>query len=593
MKERTADDWLPPGWKVELKRRRNGKKDKCYRAPCGELRFNSRAEVTRYLEKCNSKTEEKEKVSGKKPSKKVTVEKAEAEGLPPGWTKEVRITKRARRVRRDPFYIDPVSGYWFRSMKDALRYVETGEIRKLAIKPKEKGSNNEDLVEDNICVNEPGNVESQKVTVNGTIDEVERQTTEHVSNSSGITKEEEMLTSASTGEQTSLSKHTPDQRKAGEGAELSSLNLSEAKGSKQIGQKDSEEGMHASGNAVGILSDKQLRDDARDRSEKSQLGKGKTKIKKDVNVPRRASKRLAAVALDPTSELKTTKACRTSINQSSVVPDGAENSSPGNCIDGASKQLNQPESSLETNCALDASKSKEQIQATSNVLSSGDALTEYILKSLKVMKRLVMCRDPILACLLQIYDRPMHCIAIQTLTGITCDTTKMSESNCGKVPGIQTTPEARSEREENGNRIDGRQGCGIDVPPTGPTIWKEQSGKVEKCHKTDKMAGPSLETPLADMWADPCIEFAIKTLTGAIPVEYDVDNQHGLQQQPINTPHQSGNHLTLPDIGIDKFSQTNFICQQYDFANKSMSKDQGIRSPIYNYAHHHRTGERP
>lgn len=49
--------------------------------------------------------------------------------------------------------------------------------------------------------------------MNGTTDEVEKQTAEHVSNSSGITKEEEMLNSASTGEQMSLSEHTPNEHK--------------------------------------------------------------------------------------------------------------------------------------------------------------------------------------------------------------------------------------------------------------------------------------------------------------------------------------------------------------------------------------------
>ncbi|KAK8537127.1 hypothetical protein V6N12_043302 [Hibiscus sabdariffa] len=553
MEGRTSDDWLPPGWKVEVRQRRNGKKDKCYYAPCGKLRFVSRAEVTRYLEKCGSKTEEKEKVSGKQPSKNVTVEKVEAEGLPPGWTKEVRITKTKHRVRKDA---------------DALRYVETGELGKFAFKPKEKDSNDEDLEEDNNGVNEPVIVESPKVAVNGTIDEVEKQTTEHVSNSSGITKEEEMLTSASTGEQTSLSKHTPDQHKglnlqssAGEGAELCNLNLSEAKGSEQIGQKDSREGVQASVNAVRVLSDKLFRNDAKDETEKPQQGKGKTKINKDVNVPRRASKRLAGVALDPMPELKASRACRTSINQSSAVPDGAANSSPGNCIDRASKQPNQPESSLETNSALDASKSEELIPATgvhSGKLESDENASDVPGSDIDMP-------------LADLWTDPCIAFAIQTLTGIPCDTQKISEPNSGKAPGIQATPEARSEREENGTGIVERQGRGTDVPPTDPTIWKEQARKVEKGHKIDAMAGSSLEMPLADIWADPCIEFAIKTLTGAIPVEYGLDNQHGFQQQPISAPHQSGNHMTLPDVGIDKFSQTDFICQQYDVTERNSS----------------------
>ncbi|GMJ06533.1 hypothetical protein HRI_004322500 [Hibiscus trionum] len=583
MEDQTSDGGLPPGWKVEVKQRRNGKKDKCYYAPCGELRFFSRAEVTRYLKKCGSKTEEKDKVSAKQSSKNVTVEKAEAEGLPPGWTKEVRITKTANRVRRDPFYTDPVSGYVFRSMKDALRYVETGELGKLAFKPKEKGSNNEDLEEHDIC--EPVIVESQKVAVNGTTDEIERQTvtTEHVSNSSGITREEEMLTSASTGEQTSLSKHSPDQRKAGEGAELSSSNPFEAKGSEQMEQKDSEESVHASGNAVGVLSDKQLR-----------------KIKKDVNVPRRASKRLAGVTLDTAPELKTTRARRSSINQSSV-PDGAENSSPGNCINRASEHPDLRGSSWETNCALDASKSKEPIPATCTMLSSGDmpAMNGHV--GILNTKTNVdsdenagdMPGSDIDMHLADLWTDPCIAFAIQTLTGIPCDTPNISESNSGRVPGIQATPEACSETEENTNKIVETQACGNNVPPTNPTIRKEHAGKVEKGHKIDNAPGPSLEMSLADILADPCIEFAIKTLTGAIPVEYGLDNQHGFQQQPISAPHQSVNHLTVPDVGGDKFPHTDFIRQQYDIPGKSMSKEHGIRNPIYNYSHHRRGGERP
>lgn len=48
--------------------------------------------------------------------------------------------------------------------------------------------------------------------MNGTTDETERQSAEQVSILSGITKEEEMLTSASTRD-APPSKHTPDQHK--------------------------------------------------------------------------------------------------------------------------------------------------------------------------------------------------------------------------------------------------------------------------------------------------------------------------------------------------------------------------------------------
>ncbi|XVF09855.1 hypothetical protein REPUB_Repub07fG0132900 [Reevesia pubescens] len=622
MEDQTTDDWLPPGWKVDVRQRRNGKKDKCYYAPCGELRFISRAEVFRYLEKCGSTTEEKEKGSGKQSSKKVTVEKAAAEGLPPGWTKEVRITKRANRFRKDPFYTDPVSGYAFRSMKDACRYVETGELGRLALKPKDKASNDEDLEEDN--VSESASVERQKVAVNGTNDETERRSAEQVLNLSGITKEEEMLTSVGTREQAFLSKHALDQHKAGVGAELSSLVLSEAKGSEQLGGKDSE-GLNASSNVVGILLHKQSRENGmtKDENKKTQQGRGKNKLKKALNIPRRASKRLAGVALDPTLEIKTTRARRSSIKQlSEVAPDAAEDSSPSSCIHMISKQPNQLQCALEPSCSLDDSKSEELILAPNNMLSPGDMLTvnghvgnletktkgdedkgvlplgnaaisgvhsgkiENDDKSSEVPGSLV---DTPLA---DLWTDPCIAFAIQTLTGIPCDTPKISELNSSRSPGILATPEVHAEREENINKKVERQGCGIDMPLADPNIGKEPAGKVEKGNMIDETRGSSLDMPLADIWADPCIEFAIKTLTGAIPFEYDLENRDYFQQQPSSVLTQSSNHLTLPDVGIDSFSQTDFICQQYDVTEKSMSEEHAILKPIFNYTHH-RNGERP
>ncbi|XP_009589208.2 uncharacterized protein [Nicotiana tomentosiformis] len=55
--------------------------------------------------------------------------------LPPGWKKEIKVTKKARGIRKDPLYTDPVHGYVFRSKKDVLRYLQTGDISKCAIKP--------------------------------------------------------------------------------------------------------------------------------------------------------------------------------------------------------------------------------------------------------------------------------------------------------------------------------------------------------------------------------------------------------------------------------------------------------------------------
>lgn len=52
------------------------------------------------------------------------------------------------------YYIDPVSGYIFRSIKDAVRYIESGEIGRNAVKPKDKDSEDMELKDDIFSVRE-------------------------------------------------------------------------------------------------------------------------------------------------------------------------------------------------------------------------------------------------------------------------------------------------------------------------------------------------------------------------------------------------------------------------------------------------------
>ncbi|CAD5334673.1 unnamed protein product [Arabidopsis thaliana] len=76
---------------------------------------------------------------------KVIVEKSAAQGLPEGWIKKLEITNRSgRKTRRDPFFIDPKSEYIFQSFKDASRYVETGNIGHYARKLKESDIEDDD-----------------------------------------------------------------------------------------------------------------------------------------------------------------------------------------------------------------------------------------------------------------------------------------------------------------------------------------------------------------------------------------------------------------------------------------------------------------
>ncbi|PWA79044.1 DNA-binding domain-containing protein [Artemisia annua] len=157
-------NWLPDGWTEEVKIRKGGRsagtKYRIYTDPITGQKFFSRPQVQKYLgtlndspavvktptdnaEKRQSATEISQSGSVKKESAsarfsseyQVVSRTTTVEGLPEGWIKEVRTRKRGGANRKDPFYLDPSSDYAFFSKKDALRYLETGDVTKCVIKP--------------------------------------------------------------------------------------------------------------------------------------------------------------------------------------------------------------------------------------------------------------------------------------------------------------------------------------------------------------------------------------------------------------------------------------------------------------------------
>ncbi|GAB4856890.1 hypothetical protein Ancab_014808 [Ancistrocladus abbreviatus] len=143
-------EWLPDGWIMECKTRKSGlkkgTKDKCYIDLSTGRKFYSMREVSRYLETVQhsacSSGKKKDSIS-EQASGKVVVERSVDEGLPPGWIKEIRTKKTGNKTRRDMFYINPETGYVFRSRKDVDRYLETGVISRHAYKRKNSGINEE------------------------------------------------------------------------------------------------------------------------------------------------------------------------------------------------------------------------------------------------------------------------------------------------------------------------------------------------------------------------------------------------------------------------------------------------------------------
>lgn len=82
-------------------------------------------------------------------------------------------------------------------------------------------------------------------------------------------------------------------------------------------------------------------------------------------------------------------------------------------------------------------------------------------------------------------------------------------------------------------------------------VQADQSSVVERgLEQPDSQF--SLSSPL---WSDPCLEFAYKTLTGAIPLDDNLAIEDYIQHQ-LRTSEQSNNSRSLPDIGMPSFFQS-------------------------------------
>ncbi|XP_073307686.1 uncharacterized protein [Primulina huaijiensis] len=199
--ESTSADGLPPGWIKEVKTSKSGnkiRKDSYYIDPVNGYVFLSKKDVMRYLETNDigscAITPKKRKLDDFKLIKSevpvdsrgetfskpqaplqfksvtddgciseqnkdkpsiaaVAAESSSMEGLPPGWIKEIRTSKSGNKIRKDPYYTDPVSGYVFRSKKDVMRYLETNNIGSCAITPKRRELDDQKLFENKISLN--------------------------------------------------------------------------------------------------------------------------------------------------------------------------------------------------------------------------------------------------------------------------------------------------------------------------------------------------------------------------------------------------------------------------------------------------------
>ncbi|KAF5192742.1 hypothetical protein FRX31_017671 [Thalictrum thalictroides] len=426
---------LPKGWKVEIKTRKRGTKVggqyKCYIAPVTGYKFYSKGEVSRYL-KSRPKTERRVLTESET---HVVIERIdEVDGLPPGWTLELKIRKKGGKIRHDPYYTDPVSGYVFRSRKDVMRYLKTGKLGKYAFKPKEGEMKSVNKLETKTSVNEAVKDDSILQYSTGDISP---------SDCSDQSEENSQVNQAS----------------------IETKNLKKRNG-KNVAAKGS--------NSVLPLtvqpSKKQMLENGVEDHESryTKLGSRKRKTKQ-LDSPVRFSKRLAAINAKQASDMKNPNKTP---QVAALQPSPEAKLAMGSIADcgslSFSEQLGQLESMKEGNSHAIAG-GKSHMQEEFNV-GTDDQITAV---------HASRCEEP-------------------RKQGVFCDG-----------------------REEQ-------------TPQHGaPQLSGDQAihSTVEVAKKVDEKLESPFTLPFGDSWPDPCLEFAYKTLTGAISVEDNLAVQDYFQHQ--------------------------------------------------------------
>lgn len=489
------------------------------------------------------------KQSGKR--KNVIVEEVIAEGLPPGWIKEIKVTKKGHKIRRDMFYTDPVSGYVFRSMKDVLRYLETGDLGRLAYKPKDNRCIDMELEDDSISP--PAVAKKQKLAL-GSIGELI--ISDQSSKLDGMIKDEQILGTQhhSAAKCMPLSEHTDQLGKLD--TDFRSSKLLEAKDSEQInGKNDSTESAFGSSPVVGFHTSNQPleRKGTLHENEKTQLERFKPKNKKEYNLPRRASKRLAGLDVDPTLELKTSRARRVVGKLSGEA--GAStppSSSPGGMAHWESQQQGQLKAGMEAEINFSSSKSTKVLEESINSKHTYAEHTGKIeretkddqkqessavlpIRNLAILEHAGMVEKvnqdnekpdiPIDLPSMDLWSDPCIQFAIKTLTGVGVDSPKGTELS------QVSNNRQQAKKVETAINGDKKQGCTAFLPSQDLAIPAEHAEKVGNNCKDYEKPGSPLDMDFGDLWRDPCIEFAVKTLTGAIPVDCVLDIQDSFQTQ--------------------------------------------------------------
>ncbi|KAK1366608.1 MBD domain-containing protein [Heracleum sosnowskyi] len=599
----SPSEWLPAGWSWTVKTSKNGRKYKVYTDPSHKLKFLSKPEVIRYLNSVESglllNAEDNSDDSGHSKSveeskeiivhsdKNVVVEEAVAEGLPPGWIKEVRVTQRGKSIRRDLYYTDPISGYVFLSLKDCKRYLKTGILGKSSYKPKDKDHIDMELENDNIS--SPAMDQGNEVQDGGT--------------DKPLMSNEDLICS-----------QYPNSDHGRSDVTGSDLNSQSTKSLEQIeGKGDSNIHTLVSSPVVEDYPKRLLESGVGIHEiDKNQHTINKSNSKRSSDFPRRASKRLAGVELDPVPEPKTDDRTRRSAGQRSgeaaTRPGGNTHDLPAikelpgkfgletmaseqQRLSTALPLANLPNSeepvvqekklqiSEERAGEMEPSPiSKEQASEEKPLPASGEQDGDgdsmmifeeeqgekekllYVSKEQATEKEHANEIDALLESsanfsMEDLWQDPCIEFAIKTLTGvIPIGEENQAEKNSGSSAEMSFPIAEENQAEKN----------------SGSSA--EMSFPIAEENQAEKNSGSSAEMSFSDIWTDPCYQFAVKTLTGDIPLDEDPSIQNLFQQQVSSADTRGVGAVVLPNMNT--FCQRDYTSQLCNAVEKPQNSKQ-------------------
>ncbi|XVF52854.1 hypothetical protein PTKIN_Ptkin05aG0052100 [Pterospermum kingtungense] len=593
-------EWLPRNWFMKVKAHKSGAKKgkhyKIYVDPSTGLSFYSKPEVFRFLNHTKQKSSKpKRKKTASHLTSSVVIKKMTVDDLPAGWIKEVKIRINVRGVKRDPYYTDPASGYVFRSKKDALRYLETGEISRHAFLPKNKQSHDKNLINKD---------KSQ-------LPEAKRQKVKHPATrrqlfTGGETSDCSILSDLEA-ETSEKSRREKDYTETGL-ATASILQSPQRKGSvKNASERDLESAEKSSkspqtGLAADVLEVKNLPEGGTEKGSNIPFKtSSKSKNKKEYDLPRRFSNRLARLEPQPVaSGLELAKPCQNETNGPCVLEDEA------------SQQINTCSNTEVAKQATACSTIKSHrglAKKTIEPIEDKDVLRKqpktFETSDPKSYVQPFFCSDPCLEFANKTLGGavPLERSANEGLVS-TPASDVLQEKNLGKtrmqsdrsnrktkhssklkkmkepdLPRRSSKRLARCESELVSSEVSlhsatTRSGKNEPKPPcvlvdkatqqlnVGPNHDGAILGEHPQILETGDCGSKSELQPL--FCSDPCLEFAIKTLTGAIPLEDAISE--GLVSPPVDNIQQQKN---LAETRIEHSS-----CRKTLFnTSKSKNKD--------------------